>query len=246
MGTDGRFCHEEGGSSLEVRELSKVYRLGSEEVHALRDVDFTAYQGDFIVVNGPSGSGKTTFLNLLSVIDRPTRGDVLVEGEATAQRTERELAVLRRTKIGLVFQTFNLVPVLSAAENVEYPLLLQRLPKSERRERVAAMLEEVGLADLARRRPNELSGGQRQRVAVARALIARPRIVLADEPTANLDSETGGRVMELLRRLNDEHCVTFVVVTHDPAVSAFAQRRIRILDGRLSEEDAGVAVGSAS
>jgi len=246
MGTDGRFCHEEGGSSLEVRELSKVYRLGSEEIHALRDVDFTAYQGDFIVVNGPSGSGKTTFLNLLSVIDRPTRGDVLVEGEATAQRTERELAVLRRTKIGLVFQTFNLVPVLSAAENVEYPLLLQRLPKSERRERVAAMLEEVGLADLARRRPNELSGGQRQRVAVARALIARPRIVLADEPTANLDSETGGRVMELLRRLNDEHCVTFVVVTHDPAVSAFAQRRIRILDGRLSEEDAGVAVGSAS
>ncbi|MFC2077622.1 ABC transporter ATP-binding protein [Candidatus Bipolaricaulota bacterium] len=246
MGTDGQFCHEEGGSSLEVRELSKVYRLGSEEIHALRDVGFTAYQGDFIVVNGPSGSGKTTFLNLLSVIDRPTRGDVLVEGEATAQRTERELAVLRRTKIGLVFQTFNLVPVLSAAENVEYPLLLQRLPKLERRERVAAMLEEVGLADLARRRPNELSGGQRQRVAVARALIARPRIVLADEPTANLDSETGGRVMELLRRLNDEHCVTFVVVTHDPAVSAFAQRRIRILDGRLEEEGVDVAVGSAS
>lgn len=246
MGTDGRFCHEEGGSSLEVRGLSKVYRLGSEEIHALRDVDFTAYQGDFIVVNGPSGSGKTTFLNLLSVIDRPTRGDVLVEGEATAQRTERELAVLRRTKIGLVFQTFNLVPVLSAAENVEYPLLLLRLPKSERRERVAAMLEEVGLADLARRRPNELSGGQRQRVAVARALVAGPKIVLADEPTANLDSETGGRVMELLRRLNEEHCVTFVVVTHDPAVSKFAQRRIRILDGRLSEEGVSVAVGSAS
>jgi putative ABC transport system ATP-binding protein len=154
--------------------------------------------------------------------------------------------MLRRSTIGLVFQTFNLVPVLSAAENVEYPLLLLGLPKSERRKQVAAMLEEVGLADMARRRPNELSGGQRQRVAVARALVARPRIVLADEPTANLDSETGGRVMELLRRLNEEHCVTFVVVTHDPAVSAFAQRRIRILDGRLEEEGVDVAVGSTS
>jgi putative ABC transport system ATP-binding protein len=246
MGTDGRFCHEKGSTSLEARGLSKVYQLGSEEVHALRDVDFTANQGDFVVVNGPSGSGKTTFLNLLSVIDRPTGGEVLVEGEATARRTERELAILRRNKIGLVFQTFNLVPVLSASENVEYPLLLLQLPKAERRERVAAMLEEVGLADLARRRPNELSGGQRQRVAVARALIARPRIVLADEPTANLDSETGGRVMELLQRLNEEHCVTFIIVTHDPAVSRFARRRIRIHDGCLKEEDVDVAVGSAS
>jgi putative ABC transport system ATP-binding protein len=232
----GRFCHDRGGTSLETRGLVKVYRLGSEDVHALRDVDFAARQGDFVIVNGPSGSGKTTFLNLLSVIDRPTRGEVLIEGVATTRQTERELAWLRRTKIGLVFQTFNLVPVLSAAENVEYPLLLLRLPKEERKRRVASILAEVGLADLARRRPNELSGGQRQRVAVARALVTRPRIVLADEPTANLDSETGGRVMELLRRLNEEHCVTFVVVTHDPAVSAFAQRRIRILDGRLEEE----------
>jgi len=245
MTTEGQFCHERGGTTLETRDLSKTYRLGSEDVHALCGVDFAASQGDFVVVNGPSGSGKTTFLNLLSVIDRPTTGEVLIGGAPTSTQSERELSTLRRSTIGLVFQTFNLVPVLSAAENVEYPLLLQRLSKPERRQRVAALLDEVGLADMAGRRPNELSGGQRQRVAVARALVAGPKLVLADEPTANLDSETGGRVMELLRRLNEEHCVTFVVVTHDPAVSAYARRRIRILDGRLDEEAVGVAVGSA-
>jgi len=246
METTGHFCYERGGTTLETRQLSKTYRLGTEDVHALCGVDFTVQQGDFVVVNGPSGSGKTTFLNLLSVIDRPTEGEVLIEGEPTSGKSERQLSMLRRSTIGLVFQTFNLVPVLSAAENIEYPLLLQQLPKEERRSRVAAMLEEVGLSEMAGRRPNELSGGQRQRVAVARALVSGPRIVLADEPTANLDSETGGRVMELLRRLNEEHCVTFVVVTHDPAVSAYAQRKIRILDGKLSEEDAGVVVGAAS
>ena len=246
MSNEGRSCHERGGSTLETQQLSKTYRLGSEEVHALCGVDFVAEQGDFIVVNGPSGSGKTTFLNLLSVIDMPTEGEVLIEGEPTSGKTERQLSMLRRSTIGLVFQTFNLVPVLSAAENVEYPLLLQQLPRDERRARVAAMLKEVGLEEMAKRRPNELSGGQRQRVAVARALVSGPRIVLADEPTANLDSETGGRVMELLRGLNEDHCVTFIVVTHDPAVSAFAQRKIRILDGKLTEEDAGVAVGSTA
>lgn len=246
MERESRFCHERGGTTLETSNLSKTYRVGAEDIHALCSVDFTAKQGDFIVVNGPSGSGKTTFLNLLSVIDKPSEGEVYIGGEATSTKSEKELALLRRKTIGLIFQTFNLVPVLSAAENVEYPLLLQDLPKSERREQVAAMLDEVGLADMARRRPNELSGGQRQRVAVARALIGGPKIVLADEPTANLDSETGRRVMELLRRLNEEHCVTFLVVTHDPAVSSYAQRQIRILDGRLSEEDADVAVGSAS
>jgi putative ABC transport system ATP-binding protein len=246
MTDDGRFCHERGGATLETRDLTKIYRLGSEDVHALCGVDFAAAQGDFVVVNGPSGSGKTTFLNLLSVIDRPTEGEVLIGGEPTSTKTEKDLSILRRSTIGLVFQTFNLVPVLSAAENVEYPLLLQRLPKPERRARVEALLDEVGLADMAGRRPNELSGGQRQRVAVARALVAGPKIVLADEPTANLDSETGERVMELLRSLNEEHCVTFVVVTHDPAVSAYGRRRIRILDGKLDEEAAGVAAGSAS
>lgn len=246
MGNGSQFCHEQGTAFLETRELTKTYRFGGTEIYALRDVNFTAQQGDFVVINGPSGSGKTTFLNLISAIDRPTSGNVSIEGITTSSQTERALAELRRTKIGLVFQSFNLVPVLSAAENVEYPLQIKRLPKPERRARVAAILEEVGLADLARRRPSELSGGQRQRIAIARSLVTRPKMVLADEPTANLDSETGKQVMELMRNLNDEHCVVFIVVTHDPAVAAYARRQIRILDGRLSEGEPVESLASAS
>ena len=235
MTKGSQFCHERGRPFLEARALGKTYDVGGSTVHALREVDFTAAQGDFIVINGPSGSGKTTFLNLISAIDRPSHGEVRIQGVSTNDLNERQLATLRKEKIGLIFQTFNLIPVLSAAENVEYPLLLQRLPKSERMKRVQAMLDEVGLLDMAGRQPNELSGGQRQRVAVARALITRPKLVLADEPTANLDSETGGRVMELMQRLNEEHCVVFIVVTHDPAVTPYAQRKIRIHDGTLNE-----------
>jgi putative ABC transport system ATP-binding protein len=246
MVVERQFCHVRGSRFLEARDLSKSYRVGAETVHALRDVDFIALQGDLVVVNGPSGSGKTTFLNLISVIDRPTSGEVFIEGEPTSEKSEGQLAALRKTKIGLVFQSFNLIPVLSAAENVEYPLLLQKKPRAERQARVASLLGEVGLSELARRRPNELSGGQRQRVAIARALITGPMIVLADEPTANLDSETGASVMDLMRRLNEEHCVTFIVVTHDPAVSSYAQRRIRIHDGRLAEEDVHGLAPSAS
>ncbi len=246
MENNGRFCHVRGDRFLETRDLSKTYAMGTETVHALRDVCFVAPQGDFVVINGPSGSGKTTFLNLVSVIDRPSTGEVLIEEQPTSSLSERELAALRKSKIGLIFQSFNLIPVLSAAENVEYPLLLQRIEKHERRKRVAGLLAEVGLADLAKRRPSKLSGGQRQRVAIARALIARPKIVLADEPTANLDSETGASVMELMRGLNDEHCVTFLVVTHDPAVSDYAKRHVRILDGRLQEGGEDVVVDSTS
>jgi len=235
MNEGSQFCHERGEPFLEAVGLGKTYTVGGSMVYALRDVDFTAAQGDFIVINGPSGSGKTTFLNLISAIDRPSHGEVRIQGVSTSELSERQLAGLRKEKIGLIFQTFNLIPVLSAAENVEYPLLLQRLPKPERTARVEAMLEEVGLQDMARRRPNELSGGQRQRVAVARALITRPKLVLADEPTANLDSETGGQVMQLMQRLNQEHCVVFIVVTHDPAVTPYAQRKIRIHDGKLTE-----------
>ena len=240
------FCHEDGQIFLETRNLSREYRSGGETVHALCDVSFQAHQGDFTVINGPSGSGKTTFLNMISLIDRPTQGDVLLEGASTLSLNDSRLANLRKSKIGLVFQTFNLIPVLSAAENVEYPLLLQSLSRQERRERIRAMLDEVGLLDLASRRPNELSGGHRQRVAIARALIIQPKMVLADEPTANLDSETGRRVMELMRRLNEEHCVVFIVVTHDPAVSAYARREIRILDGRMQEESADVVAATSS
>ena len=246
MGSDSRFCHVRGRPFLEARDVTKTYQVGAETVYALRDVQFAALQGDFVVINGPSGSGKTTFLNLISVIDRPSSGEVFIEGEPTSTQSEGQLASLRKTKIGLVFQSFNLIPVLSAAENVEYPLLLQKRPRDERQTRVAAMLAEVGLSNLARRRPNELSGGQRQRVAIARALVSGPMIVLADEPTANLDSKTGEAVMDLMRRLNEEHCVTFIVVTHDPAVSRYAGRRVGIHDGRLEEGERGGVAASAS
>jgi len=246
MRDESQFCHKRGLPFLEAQSLTKTYRVGGSTVHALREVDFIAAQGDFVVINGPSGSGKTTFLNLISAIDRPTEGDVLIEGSSTVALSERELAQLRRDKIGLIFQTFNLIPVLTAAENAEYPLLLKKLPKVERSDRVRTILAEVGLEDLGRRRPNELSGGQRQRIAIARALITQPKLVLADEPTANLDSETGGQVMELMRRLNQEHCVVFIVVTHDPAVAKYAGRRIRIHDGRLMEGRTDDLVDSAT
>jgi putative ABC transport system ATP-binding protein len=237
MQEGSQFCHERGIAFLEAHALGKTYQVGRSTVYALRDVNFTAAQGDFIVINGPSGSGKTTFLNLISAIDRPSHGEIVIQGVSTNSLSERQLAQLRKEKIGLIFQTFNLIPVLTAAENVEYPLLLQRVPKADRAKRVEAILAEVGLEDLGRRRPNELSGGQRQRIAIARALITRPKLVLADEPTANLDSTTGAQVMELMRRLNEEHCVVFIVVTHDPAVTPYAQRQIRIHDGQLIEGD---------
>ena len=238
------FCYQSGSVSVETKDLTKVYRVGTQEVQALHAVNFKAEQGDFVVINGPSGSGKTTFLNLIAAIDRPTRGEVFIEQQATSRLSEGQLAKLRKETIGLIFQTFNLIPVLSAFENVEYPLLLQQIPRDKRRQRVTALLDEVGLADLGRRRPAELSGGQRQRVAIARALVTQPKIVLADEPTANLDTETGKQVMGLMRRLNEEHCVVFIVVTHDPVVTQYAQRTVNIRDGRL--EDGGSDVTAAS
>ena len=234
MGFGSRFCHVRGAKFLDAQHLTKTYRVGTETVYALRDVNFAALQGDFVVINGPSGSGKTTFLNLMSVIDRPTSGEVLIEGQPTSTQSEGQLAYLRKTKIGLVFQSFNLIPVLSAAENVEYPLLLQRRPKAERQERVAALLAEVGLSDLARRRPNELSGGQRQRVAIARALVSGPMIVLADEPTANLDSETGEMILKLMKELNEVEKTTFVFSTHDPDILKYAHGVVKIKDGLMA------------
>lgn len=218
---------------LQTKELTKVYRVGKEEIPALRGVNFELEAGDFVVINGPSGSGKTTFLNSIACIDKPTSGEVYIDGEPTSQLSEGQLAELRKRKIGLVFQTFNLIPVLSAYENVEYPLILLGVSRKERYQRTMALLEEVGLKDLAKRRPDELSGGQRQRVAIARALVTNPKLVLADEPTANLDSETGKQVMAIMRRLNEEHHVAFLVVTHDPVVTQYAQRTIKIRDGQL-------------
>ncbi|MFQ6118232.1 MAG: ABC transporter ATP-binding protein, partial [Candidatus Bipolaricaulia bacterium] len=215
--------------------------VGREVVHALRGVDLEVPEGDFLIINGPSGSGKTTLLNLIGCIDRPTQGEVYLEGRPTSAWSEGRLAELRKEKIGLIFQTFNLIPVLSAYENVEYPLLLLKLPRQERRTRVLQWLEEVELLGEARRRPEELSGGQKQRVAIARALVTGPRLVLADEPTGNLDTNTSRRIMEMMERLNEIHQVSFIVATHDPLVGEYAKRTAFIRDGRLTPEEAGDA-----
>jgi putative ABC transport system ATP-binding protein len=246
MESRASFCYDRGAIAVKTQDLTKIYRLGGEEIHALRRVNFRAEQGDFVVINGPSGSGKTTFLNLIACIDRPTNGEVFIRDRATSRLSEGQLADLRKGTIGLIFQTFNLIPVLSAAENIEYPLLLRDSSRADRSARVHSMLDEVGLADLSRRRPNELSGGQRQRVAIARALVSQPKIVLADEPTANLDTETGKQVMSLMRRLNEEHCVAFIVVTHDPVVTEYAERSVSIRDGLLREGGTDVAATPAA
>lgn len=220
---------------LETRNLTRTYEVGQEKVQALRGVDFEADRGDFIVINGPSGSGKTTFLNMISLIDEPTSGEVYVEGQLVSGLSQAELAVIRRDKIGLMFQTFNLIPVLTAFENIEYPLLLKGVGKKERREKVMSLLKAVDLEKEAHRRPDQLSGGQKQRVALARTLVNDPTIVLADEPTGNLDTKTSERVMEMIANLNKQQGVTFLVVTHDMMVNDYANRLVHIRDGELTE-----------
>mgnify|MGYP002623848558 CR=1 FL=1 len=230
---------------LETRRLSKVYAAGQERVHALDAVDFQAQAGDFIVINGPSGSGKTTLLNMASLIDQPSSGEVFIQGQPVSRLNAADQADLRRDKIGLVFQAFNLIPVLSTFENVEYPMLLKGVPRAQRRDKVMGLLDAVGLTKEARRRPDQLSGGQKQRVALARALVNDPVLFLADEPTGNLDSKNGERVMEMMQRLNQERKVTFLVVTHDPRVNDYASRVVNIRDGVLREGDAGAARNGA-
>jgi putative ABC transport system ATP-binding protein len=215
-----------------VRDVSKTYRLGKVTVTALDGVSLAVKAGEFLAVAGPSGSGKTTLLNLIGCLDTPTSGQVAIDGEAISGLSPGRRADLRARKLGFVFQTFNLIPVLTAWENVEYPLLLQR-GRGDVAARVRAALEHVGLADRARHRPPELSGGQQQRVAIARALVTEPALVLADEPTANLDSRTGHEIVELMRRLNRERGTTFVFSTHDPRIVNAADRVLEISDGRL-------------
>jgi len=215
-----------------VRDVSKTYRLGKVTVTALDGVSLAVKAGEFLAVAGPSGSGKTTLLNLIGCLDTPTSGQVAIDGEAISGLSPGRRADLRARKLGFVFQTFNLIPVLTAWENVEYPLLLQR-GRGDVAARVRAALEHVGLADRARHRPPELSGGQQQRVAIARALVTEPALVLADEPTANLDSRTGHEIIELMRRLNRERGTTFVFSTHDPRIVNAADRVLEISDGRL-------------
>lgn len=230
-------------SVVRLEGVSKSYRLGDQKVPAVSDVSLSIEPGVFLAIAGPSGSGKSTLLNLIGCIDTPTAGRIWIDGQEVTGRSPDELADLRARTIGFVFQTFNLLPVLSAEENVEYPLLqFPELSREERRQRVAYFLDVVQLTPYAHHRPNELSGGQRQRVAIARALATRPKIVLADEPTANLDHRTGEGILELMKAINRHLGTTFIFSTHDKKVMAKADRLVRIEDGtirRLAVRDAG-------
>jgi putative ABC transport system ATP-binding protein len=219
---------------VHVRDLRRTYRSGPLAVHALDGVDLDVEAGEFSALMGPSGSGKTTLLNTIGGLDEPTSGSVVVDGEDLARLSPAARASMRLHRIGFIFQAYNLVPVLSAFENAEFVLLMRGVGEAERRERVMATLAEVGLAGMEHRLPGELSGGQQQRVAVARAIVGRPALVLADEPTANLDSATGHELVELMRRLNEEQGITFLFATHDPKVQAAARRVVTLVDGRIA------------
>jgi putative ABC transport system ATP-binding protein len=222
-------------SVVRIENVFKNYTLGEQQVQALSDITLSIEDGVFLAIAGPSGSGKSTILNLIGCIDTPTQGRIFVNGQDVSGRTPDQLADMRARTIGFIFQTFNLFPVLSAQENVEYPLLqLKELSASERRERVRKYLDIVGLSKFAGHRPNQLSGGQRQRVAIARALATQAKIVLADEPTANLDHNTGEGILQLMKEINREYKTTFIFSTHDRRVMALADRLVRIEDGRLT------------
>lgn len=222
-----------GHKIIEIRDLKKSYQLGKTTVEALRGVNFSVAEGEFTVVLGPSGSGKTTLLNIIGCLDRATSGSYILDGEDVSSRDFNELAEVRNYKIGFIFQNFNLIPVLNVIENIEFPCLVREKQEDrvKLRERVRALCAEVGLERFMKHKPDELSGGQRQRVAIARALITQPRLVLADEPTANLDSQTSDQILELMQKLNREHSTTFLFATHDPRVMDLARRTVRIKDG---------------
>jgi putative ABC transport system ATP-binding protein len=219
---------------IRTEKLNKTYRQGKMEVHALREVDLALEAGEFAVVAGPSGSGKTTLLNLIGALDRPGSGTILFEGRDLARLSSSELSRLRRDRIGFVFQAYNLIPVLTAEENAEFVLLLQGKGRAERRARVRELLARVGLSGLERRRPAELSGGQQQRVAIVRALAHEPALVLADEPTANLDSKTAQELLDLMHGLSHDLGITFLFSSHDPEVVRRAERLITLRDGRIA------------
>jgi len=226
-----------GPDLIRFEEVSKVYPLPAGDVVALDRVSLTVRQGEFIAVMGPSGSGKTTFLNLIGCLDVPTAGRLLINGRDVADLSDDELTYLRRDTIGFIFQQFNLIPLLSVFENVEYPLILKVRDRAAHADRPVAALKAAGLDDerLYTHRPNELSGGQQQRVAIARALVNDPALLLCDEPTGNLDQRTGAGIMELLARMNREG-KTIIMVTHDPGIAAYATRQVRLVDGRIQED----------
>ncbi|MEO8838482.1 MAG: ABC transporter ATP-binding protein [Herbaspirillum sp.] len=217
-----------------LKQVSKIYRLDTVEVPALTDINLEIRPNCFTVISGASGSGKTTLLNLIGCIDRADHGEILVDGESVQKMSDDALSDFRARHLGFVFQNFNLLPVLSAYENIEYPLILAKIPSAQRRQRVLALLDAVGLSERARNRPSQLSGGQRQRVAIARALATEPKLVLADEPTANLDSQTGASIIALMRQLQRQHHSSFVFSSHDPHVLAEADDAVFIKDGRIT------------
>ena len=222
---------------VECIDVTKTYRQGQVTVQALQDISLQIDKGEFLAVAGPSGSGKTTLLNMIGGLDLLDSGSIVVDGETLESLSASQLADLRLHKIGFVFQAYNLIPVLSAIENVEYVMLLQGLPLAERRVKSRAILDEVGLEGKYHRRPAELSGGQQQRVAVARAIVSNPAIVLADEPTANLDSKTGQGLLEMMKQMNSEKQITFIFSTHDRMVMEYARRLVKLKDGRLVDDE---------
>jgi putative ABC transport system ATP-binding protein len=222
---------------VELQDVRKVYPLGKVEVEAVKGVSFSIEKGDFISIAGPSGSGKTTILNMIGCVDRPSAGSVIIAGKATKDLSDRELTTLRHDTLGFIFQSFNLIPVLNVRENVEFPLLLgkNKMARKEKEEWIDYLIGEVGLTQWKDHRSNELSGGQRQRVAIARALVTKPSIVLADEPTANLDSKTGEQILELMKKINREMETTFIFSTHDAKIVNIADHVVRLQDGNIVE-----------
>ena len=220
-----------------AHKIFKVFGEGETEIQALRNVDLDIKRGDFAAIVGPSGSGKTTLLNILCGLDNVSSGEIKVSGRSLQEMSGSELAQFRREHIGLVFQAYNLIPVLTVLENIEYVMLLQHVPAAERKERVHTFLAELGLEGKENKFPAELSGGQQQRVAIARAMVSKPDIILADEPTANLDSETGGQLLEMMRKFNEELKMTFVFSTHDPQIMERAKRLITLTDGRIVSDE---------
>lgn len=218
---------------IQLNSVTKTYKMGDEEIHALLDVNILVRDGEFLAVMGPSGSGKSTLANIVGGLDSPSGGDVLIDNENLAQKNDKELSKYRNKKIGFIFQTFNLQSTYNALENVEVPLLFAKMSPHMRKEKAAQCLELVGLSDRAKHKPNQLSGGQRQRVCIARALVNDPEIIIADEPTGNLDSKKGKEIMELLVDLNKKNGITLIVITHDSNVAGMAHRIVKITDGVL-------------
>ena len=222
-------------SVVSLQDVVRTYIMGDNEVRALRGVSFEISQGEFVSIMGPSGSGKSTCMNMIGCLDRPTSGIVKINGRETAKMSEKELSVLRNQTIGFVFQQYHLITSMNVIENVMLPLKYQKVDRALRHEKALAALESVGLAERIHHKPHELSGGQKQRVAIARAMVTQPKILLADEPTGALDTETGKQVMEMFRKINSENNTTIIIVTHDPRIGESTERCIRILDGQIVE-----------